>query len=135
MPSSKNLIKIEERILEALQHRGYSSAESRQMVDRLKIGIDFDEVAETRIPFGKYAGMTIAEVAEERLSYLTWLTAQGWFIEKFREIYNRVTIYLRENYGSEISDIIKEQKERYDAEQRRKAERDKNWNPGDDIPF
>lgn len=124
MPISRNLKKIEERVIEALQSRGFSVGESQQMVARLKANLDFDEIAETRLSFGKYAGMTIEQIAKERLSYLTWLTGQDWFIEKKYDLYQKIAFFLKENYGAEITEIIKRQKEEYNSKRTE-----------DDIPF
>lgn len=50
------------------------------------------------IPFGKYKGQPIEVLAADE-SYRDWLLSQGWFTEKFRDVYNVVI-----NYGGEPQD-------------------------------
>jgi hypothetical protein len=38
------------------------------------------------IPFGKYKGQTVADVAAADPAYLQWLMQQTWFIEKFQAL-------------------------------------------------
>lgn len=38
------------------------------------------------IPFGKYKGQEIDQVAARDPQYLQWLTQQGWFVEKFQQL-------------------------------------------------
>ena len=47
------------------------------------------------VPFGKYKGRPALELAADR-AYCEWLTAQPWFSERYRDVYNVVI-----NYGAE----------------------------------
>lgn len=50
------------------------------------------------VPFGKYKGQPVELLAADR-DYCEWLTAQPWFSEKYRNVYNVIV-----NYGSEPQD-------------------------------
>lgn len=50
------------------------------------------------VPFGKYKGQPVETLAADR-DYCEWLTAQPWFSDKYRNVYNIVV-----NYGSEPQD-------------------------------
>jgi hypothetical protein len=43
------------------------------------------------VPFGKYKGQTIGDIAQRDPAYLQWLTQQNWFIEKFQHLVVNVT--------------------------------------------
>ncbi|HQZ66224.1 MAG TPA: hypothetical protein PLY87_14145 [Planctomycetaceae bacterium] len=38
------------------------------------------------IPFGKYRGMPVEAIIEDR-QYAEWLISQGWFRERFQNLY------------------------------------------------
>jgi hypothetical protein len=50
------------------------------------------------VPFGKYKGQPVETLAADR-DYCDWLTAQPWFSERYRNVYNVVV-----NYGAEPQD-------------------------------
>jgi hypothetical protein len=50
------------------------------------------------VPFGKYKGQAVEVMAADR-EYCDWLSAQPWFRDRFRDVYNVVI-----NYGAEPQD-------------------------------
>jgi len=50
------------------------------------------------LPFGKHKGCAVEEIAGKDPGYLDWLSAQGWFAEKFGGLHQTIVTH---NYGTE----------------------------------
>jgi uncharacterized protein (DUF3820 family) len=49
----------------------------------------------TDMPFGKYAGISLIELAENKRYYLKYLMKQDWFKNDFIDLYNEVMTLLQ----------------------------------------
>lgn len=71
------------------------------------------------LPFGKYRGRELSEVATIDPGYLDWLAAQDWFEQKFGALFQTV---ITNNYFTEAAETPE-----HNAMQVRFLERDYQW--------
>ncbi|MEW6267302.1 MAG: DUF3820 family protein [Thermodesulfobacteriota bacterium] len=83
--------RLEAIVLEALTARGWSQAESVQIIGRLAQQGEPGLVPAQRMPWGKYAGQPLNTLPG---SYLDWLTRQAWVKEKFGDLYREARFLL-----------------------------------------
>lgn len=50
----------------------------------------------TDMPFGKYEGRTLDELAEQEPAYLRWLMKQDWFEQRFPDLFEEIDAILDE---------------------------------------
>ena len=89
--------KVWDIVTEAQTSRGWTVAESEQIIEHLICsGGDAELEPETAcLPFGKYEHRSIRDVFSDNPQYIHWLTTQAWFLEKYPVFFMEIIQLIR----------------------------------------